>query len=135
MARINPSHAAARAARGAAYLDGVDPSWYRALDADGLSLADGGACVLGQRHGTFRDGLWRARLVNGTSAPRASLSPVAYGFLAVDSGDAALAARDYTHLDAAWRAEIAARLEREVRPAPPAEVPKRRPAATLASVG
>lgn len=122
-APINPQDAARRAARGAAYLDGVDPGWHARVDADALTLADGGACVLGQLHGAFRDGLWRARLFDGTSAPRAVLSPVAYGFFAADRAPD-LAARDYALLDAAWRTEIARR-----RPAVQAPARMREPAA------
>jgi len=42
-----------RAARGAAYLDTIEPGWYRHIDLKRLELSDGAACVLGQRYGSF----------------------------------------------------------------------------------
>jgi len=93
-------------ARGAAYLDDVDPDWSRRIDPETLTLADGTCCVLGQLHGEFRRGMSRAGLFNMSSAPRANLSPVDYGFHAVLFGDEALQARDYALLDEAWREEI-----------------------------
>ena len=95
-----------RAARGADYLDTVDPDWSLRIAPETLTLDDGTCCVLGQLHGEFRMGLSRAGLFNMGSAPRSSLSPVAYGFHAVLFGDDELQARDYAFLDAAWRDEI-----------------------------
>src|SRR5690606_28074016 len=65
-----------RAGSGAAYLDGVDPGWHTRLNPATLELADGAQCVLGQLHGGFRAGLFRARILDLSSAPLASLSPV-----------------------------------------------------------
>ncbi|QXD15591.1 hypothetical protein GQ464_001210 [Rhodocaloribacter litoris] len=104
--RVTPAAARERAARGAAYLDAVDPGWYRRLEPDTLALADGSCCVLGQLHGEFRRGLVRAGLLDLSSAPRANLSPVRFGFHCVPFGDEALRARDYAYLDRAWREEI-----------------------------
>jgi hypothetical protein len=100
-----------RAARGAAYLDDVDPGWHRRLDLGALALSDGGSCVLGQLHGTFRSGLGRARLFNVGSAPRASLSPVAHGFHCVHAGDEETERRDYALLNRAWQEEVRRRQE------------------------
>jgi hypothetical protein len=107
--RITPAAARARVRRGAAYLDAVDPGWAERLDPDTLALADGRCCVLGQLHGDFRQGLGRARLLNLSSAPRASLSPVAYGFHCVQGVPEADQARDYALLDRAWHAALRAR--------------------------
>ncbi len=107
---ISWASACRRAARGAAYLDRVDPGWYRHVDLDRLELADGVRCVLGQRYGAFFPGLTRAGLLNLTSAPLGSLSPVDYGFLCVQGVDAAMQARDYALLNCAWRREIRRRL-------------------------
>ncbi|MFB6097787.1 MAG: hypothetical protein ABEK84_01465 [Salinibacter sp.] len=68
-----------RVQRGAEYLDEVDPGWHRRIDPDALELENGRRCVLGQLHGEFRLGLGRSHVVSLSSAPRASLSPVAYG--------------------------------------------------------
>jgi hypothetical protein len=95
-----------RASRGAAYLDDVDPGWHERIDLEELALASGEACVLGQLHGDFRFGLGRSRLVNFTSAPKASLSPVAYGFFAHEHPNDANQAREYELLDSAWMEEI-----------------------------
>ncbi|MEM8559390.1 MAG: hypothetical protein AAGG50_16330 [Bacteroidota bacterium] len=102
-------HARARATRGAAYLDGADPGWWSRLDATTLELADGRACVLGQLHGEFRQGLSRARILDLSSAPLASLSPVDLGFQAYRRFGDATEALDYAYLTRAWREEIAAR--------------------------
>ena len=95
-----------RARRGATYLDGVDPDWYRSVDPDTLALNDGQACVLGQLHGDYRAGLGRAALLNFSSAPQLNLSPVAYGFQATLGVDDDLEALDYAYLDEAWQAEV-----------------------------
>lgn len=102
-----------RVARGAAYLDEVDPGWHHRVDPASLELADGQFCVLGQLHGDFRLGLGRAHLINLSSAPRASLSPVTHGFQCVQNVSDAWQERDYQRLTRAWRAAV-----RERRPAP-----------------
>lgn len=109
-----------RAGRGAAYLDDADPGWPTRLDPATLELADGAHCVLGQLHGGFRDGLLRARILDLSSAPLASLSPVDLGFQARrDLGDE-VEALDYAFLNRAWREAIAERREaREAVPARP----------------
>lgn len=95
--------ARARAARGAAFLDALDPAWAARVDPGRLELGDGAACVLGQLHGDYRLGLGRSRVLDLSSAPLASLSPVDLGFQAVgDLGEAA-EALDYAYLTRAWR--------------------------------
>ncbi|MEM6782132.1 MAG: hypothetical protein AAF624_00160 [Bacteroidota bacterium] len=98
-----------RAARGAAYLDDADPGWWSRLDPTSLELADGRACVLGQLHGEFRQGLSRARILDLSSSPLASLSPVDLGFQAYRRFGDATEALDYAFLTRAWREEIDAR--------------------------
>lgn len=107
--RISAEGAWRRVRRGAAYLDEVDPGWYQRIDAATLSLSSGRHCVLGQLHGEFRLGLGRSHIVSLSSAPRASLSPVAYGFKCVGDVSAAEQARDYELLTAAWRLVIGER--------------------------
>lgn len=98
-----------RARSGAAYLDEADPGWHTRLDPATLELADGAHCVLGQLHGGFRNGLLRARILDLSSAPLASLSPVDLGFQARrDLGDE-IEALDYAYLNRAWREAIADR--------------------------
>lgn len=110
--QASPDVASERAARGATYLDDVDPDWYIRIDPELLSLADGGCCVLGQLHGTFLQGLSRAGLFNMSSAPRASLSPVDYGFMCSQTGDDASETREYGNLNRAWRFELRRRCAR-----------------------
>jgi hypothetical protein len=98
--------ARARVKRGAAYLDDADDGWHTRLNPATLELADGAHCVLGQLHGGFRTGLLRARILDLSSAPLASLSPVDLGFQARrDLGDE-IEALDYTFLNRAWREEL-----------------------------
>ncbi len=110
---VSLASACQRAARGAAYLDRVDPGWYRHVDLDRLELADGARCVLGQCYGAFFLGLTRAGMLNLSSAPLGSLSPVDYGFLCVQGVDEATQAHDYVLLNRAWRREIQQRLRRD----------------------
>lgn len=98
-----------RAGSGAAYLDGVDPGWHTRLNPATLELADGAQCVLGQLHGGFRDGLFRARVLDLSSAPLASLSPVDLGFQARRDLGEGIEALDYAYLNRAWREALAAR--------------------------
>ncbi|GIV61794.1 MAG: hypothetical protein KatS3mg044_0660 [Rhodothermaceae bacterium] len=112
--RVTPDVVRARVARGAAYLDAVDPGWHHRLDLATLTLADGTCCVLGQLHGEFRQGLFRTGILNAGSAPRASLSPVALGFQAVQGVAPELQERDYALLEAAWRAAIRQRRRSEL---------------------
>lgn len=100
--QITPEKVRERVARGAAYLDDIDPEWYRRVDAETLELDDGRHCVLGQLHGEFRLGLGRSHLISLSSAPRASLSPTAYGFKCVEGVPDAWQRRDYALLDEAW---------------------------------
>lgn len=104
--RISPEHAHDRVRRGAAYLDDVDPGWYRRVDPTTLELSSGSSCILGQLHGDFRMGLSRSHLINLSSAPRASLSPVSYGFQCVSGVDDAAQDRDYTYLNQAWQEAV-----------------------------
>lgn len=98
-----------RVRRGAEYLDERDPGWHRRIDPSTLDLGSGDRCVLGQLHGEFRLGLGRSGMISLSSAPRASLSPVAYGFTCVDGVPEEWQARDYDLLTQAWRDEIRAR--------------------------
>lgn len=114
--QITAPNAQARVARGADYLDEVDPGWHLRVDPDTLELASGRACVLGQLHGDFRLGLGRAHLLNLSSAPRPSLSPVAYGFRCVQNVPEAAQDRDYVFLNRAWTAEIRTRQDASAMP-------------------
>lgn len=107
--RITPERVRERVARGASYLDDVDPGWAHRVDPQTLSLSSGRHCVLGQLHGEFRLGLGRSYLVSLSSAPRPSLSPVAYGFKCVDDVPSGWQDRDYALLTEGWRAEVRAR--------------------------
>lgn len=99
-----------RVRRGASYLDSADDGWHTRLNPATLELADGVHCVLGQLHGGFRTGLLRARILDLSSAPLASLSPVDLGFQARrDLGDE-IEALDYAFLNRAWREELDRRL-------------------------
>src|SRR6056297_918621 len=114
--------ARARVQRGAAYLDDADDGWHTRLNPATLELADGAHCVLGQLHGGFRTGLLRARILDLSSAPLASLSPVDLGFQARrDLGDE-IEALDYTFLNRAWREELDQRRDCVPATAPPASV-------------
>jgi hypothetical protein len=103
---ITPENARRRVRRGAAFLDDADPGWYRNVDPSTLELASGTHCVLGQLHGDFRLGLGRSNVINLSSAPRASLSPTAYGFRCVQGVPDAWQDRDYEMLDRAWQEAI-----------------------------
>lgn len=105
-----------RVQRGAEYLDEMDPGWHRRIDADTLELEDGEHCVLGQLHGEFRLGLGRSHVLTMSSAPRASLSPMAYGFKCVEGVSDEWQARDYELLTQAWRAAVRARQEADDSP-------------------
>ena len=104
-----------RAARGAAFLDAMNPAWAARVDAGRLELADGAACVLGQLHGDYRLGLGRSRVIDLSSAPIASLSPVDLGFQAHGGLGEAAEALDYALLTRAWREQVCDR-----QPAAPA---------------
>lgn len=107
--RITEEQVQKRVERGATYLDRVDPGWHRRVNPGTLELEDGEHCVLGQLHGEFRLGLGRSHVLSLSSAPRASLSPVAYGFKCVEGVSDAWQARDYELLTAAWRDAVRAR--------------------------
>ena len=107
--RITEEKVRERVQQGAAYLDEMDPGWHRQVDPNTLELGSGRQCVLGQLHGEFRLGLGRSRLISLSSAPRASLSPVAYGFKCVEGVSGEWQARDYELLTAAWRNAVLAR--------------------------
>lgn len=108
-----------RAARGAAYLDGADDGWHTRLNPATLELADGSHCVLGQLHGEFRNGLLRSRILDLSSAPLASLSPVDLGFQARRDLGEEIEALDYTFLNRAWREELGRRSDDASAPAAP----------------
>jgi hypothetical protein len=121
--------ARARVRRGAAYLDDADGGWHTRLNPGTLELADGAHCVLGQLHGGFRTGLLRARILDLSSAPLASLSPVDLGFQARrDLGDD-IEALDYAFLNRAWREELDRRRERTTTPEAPVSAPAPAPVA------
>ena len=107
--QITPDRARERVQRGAEYLDDVDPEWYRHVDSETLELDDGRHCVLGQLHGEFRLGLGRSHLITMSSAPRASLSPVAYGFKCVENVPEEWQAYDYELLNEAWKEAVRTR--------------------------
>jgi hypothetical protein len=109
--QITPEQVRERVQRGADYLDGVDPEWYRRVDSETLELEDGRHCVLGQLHGEFRLGLGRSHLISMSSAPRASLSPVAYGFKCVENVPEEWQAYDYDLLNEAWKEAVRTRQE------------------------
>jgi hypothetical protein len=111
--RITPDWVRERVQRGAEYLDGVDPEWYRRVDSETLELEDGRHCVLGQLHGEFRLGLGRSHLISMSSAPRASLSPVAYGFKCVENVPDEWQAYDYDLLNEAWKEAVRVRQEND----------------------
>lgn len=102
-----------RVERGATYLDDVDPAWYRRVDAETLELEDGRHCILGQLHGEFRLGLGRSHIITMSSAPRASLSPVSYGFKCVEGVPEPWQARDYDLLNEAWKEAVRVRQEND----------------------
>ncbi len=107
---ISVDEVRARVQRGAEYLDDVDPGWHRRIDAETLELEDGRHCVLGQLHGEFQLGLGRSDVLTLSSAPRASLSPVTYGFKCVKGVSEEWQARDYDLLTRMWRQAV---LERQ----------------------
>lgn len=109
--QITPEKVRERVQRGATYLDDVDPEWYRRVDSETLELGDGRHCILGQLHGEFRLGLGRSHLITMSSAPRASLSPVSYGFKGVEGVPESWQARDYELLNEAWKDAVRTRQE------------------------
>lgn len=112
--QITEENVRERVRRGAEYLDDMDPGWHRRVDADTLELEDGQHCVLGQLHGDFRLGLGRSQVLTLSSAPRASLSPVAYGFKCVEGVSEEWQARDYELLTAAWRTAVRGRWDDDI---------------------
>lgn len=103
---LTPASARERARRGALYLDDVAPGWFEEIDLWSLDLADGGACVLGQLHGSFSIGLGRAGIFSLSSAPRASFSPVDLGFHCVQGVSEVLQEQDHVRLTRAWNDEV-----------------------------
>jgi hypothetical protein len=118
-----------RVRRGAAYLDAADISWHPRLTPATLELADGAHCVLGQLHGGFRTGLLRARILDLSSAPLASLSPVDLGFQARRDLGEEIEALDYTFLNRAWREELDRRRDHVAAPESPVSAPIHAPVA------
>lgn len=103
---VSREGARTRVQRGAEFLDSVDAEWYRRVDPHTLELSSGSSCILGQLHGDFRMGLSRSQLINLSSAPSASLSPVAYGFQCVHGVSEDAQDRDYHYLNQAWREAV-----------------------------
>ena len=114
--QITLENARARVRCGARYLDEHHPDWHRSIDAESLELSNGSHCVLGQLHGDFRLGLGRSQMINLSSAPRASLSPVAYGFKCVSNVPDDWQDRDYELLNRAWREAVRRRQEKTATP-------------------
>jgi len=131
--RISYEYAWTRVQRGAAYLDEFDPEWYRRVDPDTLELSSGSSCVLGQLHGTFHMGLSRSQLINLSSAPRASLSPVSYGFQCVGGVSEAAQDRDYAYLNRAWKKAVRRRQAIDASGSPDRKGPPDRPAVSSES--
>ena len=104
--RITLTYARERAARGAAYLDQVMPGWYRRINADQLDMGNGLTCILGQLYGSFAAGLTGCHLINPSTAPRTSISPVFLGLLSVQGVCEALQEQDYENLNQAWLEEV-----------------------------
>ncbi len=113
LAAITLDAARARAGRGAAFLDALDPTWASRVNLRRLELADGASCVLGQLHGDYRLGLGRARVLDLSSAPVASLSPVDLGFQATSEVGDAAEELDYVFLTRAWREQVRTRTDTE----------------------
>ena len=67
--------AKANVAAGAAYLDGVIPSWFKQIDIDSLRLDDGTYCVLGQLYDTFSKGELTLDLCTEKSTELGFLAP------------------------------------------------------------
>ena len=108
-ARVTPAWAAARAREGAAFLDGADPGWAARVDPATLALGDGRSCVLGQLHGDYRRGLFRSRVLDGSSAFSRFVSPVDLGFQATRAAGEEAERLDYAYLTRAWREEVRGR--------------------------
>ncbi len=102
--------ARARVRAGAALLDAEEPGWREQISSSTLELADGSRCILGQLHGEFRRGLFRARIWDGSSAHTGKLlgsaSPEDLGFFAITSEGERMADLDYAFLTRAWREEL-----------------------------
>lgn len=111
---VSIEYARERVKQGAAYLDEIDPGWHRDVDPETLELSSGGSCILGQLHGDFRLGLGRSQLINLSSAPRMSLSPVAYGFKCVQNVSDDKKEQDYIFLNQAWQEAIRERQEADL---------------------
>lgn len=125
--RVTADYARKRVQRGADFLDQADPDWFRHVDAESLELSSGRRCVLGQLHGDFRMGLSRSHLINMSSAPRASLSPVNYGFKCVQNVPESVQEEDYAYLTRAWKAAVQERQSANGVPLPMESMPGDRP--------
>jgi hypothetical protein len=98
------------ARQGAAFLDGRDPGWHKAVAASRLDMADPCKCVLGQRSGSFQLGVWEHTL--------GGWETFEYGFAIPESGGPALDGferdmEEYHCLTDAWRREINDRREKD----------------------
>jgi hypothetical protein len=100
---LNIWNATEAAARGAAYLDEVEPEWFATIDAASLDVSMNCNCLLGQRYGDFYDGLdrldmrWADAIALGFQIPKALYLP--------DERREAT----FAELTAGWREEIARR--------------------------
>ena len=123
---LTHEEAAARVAKGAAYLDEVCPVWVEHVEVNTLDMADSCRCVLGQLHGYYRDAcelLFATPRVLGLSWPgrmqAAFDAAAALGFDAPVSRVRAETATDFALLQDAWVELIAARRIPDPQPADP----------------
>ena len=107
---------AARAARGAAFLDGHVPGWAQRVDLDTLDMSNCRYCVLSQVAGNYRDAVQDFDIDS-------DLDAVALGFLRV-SGDGS----SWQRLAEAWAGEIRERRE-------PARAPRTRAGGIMTGAG
>lgn len=103
--RLSVELASERVARGAAYLDGVAPQWWRRIDVGTLNLSGCYACVLAQTYGMeYCDAASRAGVRwYWNDESELPVQAQRLGFFALD------VARDWEDLQDAWIAEIARR--------------------------
>lgn len=100
--------------RGAAFLDATSPGWAERIDPRRLDMGSCDECILGQLYGDYLDGLARIGFVRDVETPWGIVKnahdldrAVAHGFSTFGSG------LDYETLAAAWREEIARRIDPE----------------------
>lgn len=57
-----------RVERGAKFLDGVRPDWYKSVEVENLYISSCTECVLGHVYGTYTEGIWSIHGGNRSSA-------------------------------------------------------------------